>query len=68
MLEPASNPASSCQNLNDIIDKFLDPRKNFCNLHVPEIHTKRPKAIYKNDANGIENSEDPDQTAPLGAV
>ena len=26
------------------------------------------KVFYQNDANGIANSEDPDQTAPLGAV
>ena len=32
--------------------------------------TRRPKlkVFYRNDANGIANSEDPDQTAPLGAV
>ena len=31
---------------------------------------KRPKlrVIHQNNANGIANSEDPDQTAPLGAV
>ena len=26
------------------------------------------KVFCKNDANGIANSEDPDQTAPIGAV
>ena len=25
-------------------------------------------AIPLNDANGVENSEDPDQTAPVGAI
>ena len=40
--------------------KFLDARKPCCNqpkIAKPEGH-----------ANGIANSEDPDQTAPLGAV
>ena len=46
--------------------KFSDARKLCCNL--PKIQTKRPKlgVFYQNDANGIANSEDPDQTAPLG--
>ena len=50
------------------VPKFSDARKLCCNL--PKIQTKRPKLMvfYKNDANGIANSEDPDQTAPLGAV
>ena len=50
------------------VPKFLDTRKLCCNL--PKIQTKRPKlrVFYQNDANGIANSEDPDQTAPLGAV
>ena len=48
--------------------KFLDARKIFCNL--PKIQIKRPKLrlFYQNYANGIANSEDPDQTAPSGAV
>ena len=50
------------------IPKFSDARKLCCFL--PKIQTKRPnlKVFYQNDANGIANSEDPDQTAPLGAV
>ena len=50
------------------VPKFLDGRKLSCNL--PKIPTKRPKlrVFYQNDANGIANSEDPDQTAPQGAV
>ena len=50
------------------VPKFLDARKLCCNL--TKIQTKRPKlrVFYQNDANGIANSEDPDQTAPLGAV
>ena len=45
-----------------------DARKLCCNL--PKIQTKRPnlRVFCKIDANGIANSEDPDQTAPLGAV
>ena len=48
------------------VPKFLDARKLCCNL--PKIQTKRPKLrlFYQNDANGIANSEDPDQTAPRG--
>ena len=39
-----------------------------CNL--PKFQTKRPNlgVFCQNDANGIANSEDPDQTAPVGAV
>ena len=50
------------------VPKFSDTRKVCCNL--PKIQTKRPKlsVFYQTDANGIANSEDPDQTAPLGAV
>ena len=50
------------------VPKFSDARKLCCNL--PKIQTKRPKlrVFDQNDANGIINSEDPDQTAPLGAV
>ena len=47
---------------------FSDARK-LC-WYLSKIQTKRPKlrVFYQNDANGIANSEDPDQTAPLGAV
>ena len=50
------------------VPKFSDMRKLCCNL--PKIQTKRPKlrVLYQNHANGIANSEEPDQTAPLGAV
>ena len=50
------------------VPKFPDTRKLCCNL--PKIQTKRPKLreLYQNDANGIVNSEDTDQTAPLGAT
>ena len=43
--------------------KISDTRKLCCNLL--EIQTKRPN---QRDANGIANSEDPDQTAPRGVV
>ena len=47
---------------------FSDTRKLCCNL--PKIQTKRPnfRVFRHKDTNGIANSEDPDQTAPLGAV
>ena len=50
------------------VPKFLDARKFSCNL--PKIQTKRPnlRILCQKDANGIANSGDPDQTAPLGAV
>ena len=50
------------------VPKFSDARKHCCNL--PKIQTRRPKisVFYQKDANGMANSEDPDQTAPLRAV
>ena len=50
------------------VPKFSDAKKLCFNLH--KIKEKRPNLwIYRQkDANGIANSEDPDQTAPLGAV
>ena len=47
---------------------FWKPKKLGFNL--PKIQTKRPnlRILRQKDANGIVNSEDPDQTAPLGAV
>ena len=49
------------------VPKFLEAR-NWCNS--PKIQTKRPnlKVFCQKHANGIANSEDPDQTAPLEAV
>ena len=57
----------SCRDYRKV-PKFLDTRKLCCNL--PKIQTERQnlKNFCQNDANGIANSEDPDQTAPLGAV
>ena len=48
--------------------KCWDTRNVCCNL--PKIQTKRPnlKIFCQNGADGIANSEDPDQTAPLGSV
>ena len=50
------------------VPKFWDARNLCCIL--PKIQTKRSnlKVLCQNDANGIANSEDRDQTAPLGAV
>ena len=50
------------------VPKFSDARKLCCNL--PKIQTKSPnlRVFSQEDANGIANSEDTDQTAPLGAV
>ena len=48
--------------------KFSEAKKLGCNL--PKIQTKRQnlKVFCRNSAIGKANSEDPDQTAPLGAV
>ena len=50
------------------VPKFSDTRKLWSDL--PKIQTKRPNLRFfcQKDANLIANSEDPDQTAPLGAV
>ena len=50
------------------VSKFSDARKLCCN--PPKIQTKRPnlRVLHQNSENGIANSEDLDQTAPLGAV
>ena len=50
------------------VPKFSAPKKLCCNL--PKILTKRPnlRVFCRNGANRIANSEDPDQTASLGAV
>ena len=49
------------------VPKFWDTRNLCCNL--PKIQTKRPnlRVFDQKDVNGIANSKDPDQTAPLGA-
>ena len=50
------------------VPKFSDATKLCCKL--PKIQTKRPnlKVFPQKDANGTANSEDLDQTSPLGAV
>ena len=50
------------------VPKFSDARKLCCNL--PKIQEKWPNlmAFRQKDANHLANSEDPDQTGPLGAV
>ena len=50
------------------VPKFSDTRKLCCNL--PKIQEKRLnlKVFRQKDANGIANSGDPDQTAPLGSA
>ena len=50
------------------IPKFSDARELCCKL--PKIQSKMPKLkiLCQKDANGIANSEDPDQTALLGSV
>ena len=53
--------------LNRKVPKFLDARKLGGNQ--PKIQTKRANlgAFCQKDGNGIANSGDPDQTAPLGS-
>ena len=55
-------------NVYSKFPKFSDARKFCCNQL--KIQTKRPnlRVFHQKDVNGIANSEDPDQTAPLGAV
>ena len=50
------------------VPKFSD-RRDFAVIHL-KFKQKRPilKIFYQKHANGIANSEDLDQTAPLGAV
>ena len=50
------------------VPKSSDARKLCCNLS--RIQTKRLNlsVLRQKDAKGVASSEDPDQTAPLGAV
>ena len=52
------------------VPKFSDARKLCYNNNLPKIQTTRPslRVFLQKDANAIANSQDPDQTAPLGAV
>ena len=56
----------SCQYRN--VPNFSDIRKICSNL--PKAQTKRQmlKVFYQTNANVIANSEDPDQTPPLGCT
>ena len=62
------NRKSGCLLKYSKMPKFSDAIKHCCNL--PKIQTKMSnlRETHQKDANGIENSEDPDQTAPQGAV
>ena len=64
---PVSMPEAATLSMM-VNPKFLDSRK-IC-YKLPKIQTKRPnhRRFCPKDANGIANSEDPDQTGPLGAV
>ena len=57
-----------CFSVYHKVPKFSDARILCCNL--PKIQTKNPnlRVFRQKDANGIANSVDPDQTAPLRAV
>ena len=50
------------------VPKFSDARKLCCNLSKIETKSPNLRVFCQSDANRIANSEDPDQTAPLGAV
>ena len=48
--------------------KFSDTRKLCCSLPKIQIKMQNLRVFCKKDVNGKANSEDPDQTAPQGAV
>ena len=50
------------------VPKFLDAKKLRCNLPKVQTKSQNLRVFRQKDANGIANSEDSDQTAPLGAV
>ena len=50
------------------VPKFSDTKKLCCNLPKIQTNGVNLRVFRKKDANGIANSEDPDQTAPRGAV
>ena len=47
--------------MTSTVPKFLHARKLYCNL--PKLQTRRPilRVLHQNNANGLANSEDPDQ-------
>ena len=66
------NSFVSTQHIYNTV-KFLNfqTTENFAVIYLNfKIQTKRPnlRVFHQEDANGIANIEDPDQTAPLGAV
>ena len=66
---PTTEPTETAKEVTGMYrkgPKFLDTRKLCCNL--PKFRTKSLTVLSQEDANGIAKSEDPDQTAPLGAV
>ena len=71
-ISPLSDLVGSSERKNSMayrkVPKFSDAIKLCCNL--PKIQTKSSNlsVFRQNGANGIANSEDPDQTAPLVAV
>ena len=63
--QPVQEQATmTCRKNYRKVPKFSDARKLCCNLS--KIQTKKPnlRVFCQKDANGIANSEDPDQTAP----
>ena len=62
------NPYQHQDSRYSKVSKFSDTKIFCCKL--PKIQTKKPNlgVFCQNSAKGIANSEDPDQTAPLGAV
>ena len=62
---------TTCYGWQDATVKFLKFRmpENVAVIYL-KIQAKRPnlRVFHQEDTNGIANSEDPNQTAPLGAV
>ena len=48
--------------------KISDTRKLSCNIPKIQLKGSNLRVFLQKDANGIANSEDPDQTAPIGTV
>ena len=68
MLDLVPNPEDKFSSDMAHLQLIFGCKKLCCNSH--KIQTKRPnlKVFCQKHANGIANSEDPDQTAPVGAV
>ena len=66
LLSEEGRNSETCYSDINCVDFDFFP--NYCNL--PKIQTKRSnlRVFCQKDANRIANSEDPDQTAPKGAV